>query len=158
MSDVGAPPAVRIRWIEADSPPEDLDLRSADEWQILLELDGTACAAVRLPNPGDGAGRAFLSATVLRAADGQRAHRAFIESFRERLGAARVREFQARTVSVVVATHRRPEFLAGALEALAELDPAPLEVVVVDNDPASGTAVRWWRRRARVTSARTAAA
>ena len=134
MSDVGAPPVVGIRWIEANRPPTDVDLRSADEWQILLELDGTACAAVTLPNPGEGAGPAFLTAAVLRHADGRRAHRGFVRGFRERLGAGQ-RSFREWTCSVVISTHRRPEYVAGALEALGKLDPKPFEVIVVDNDP-----------------------
>ena len=134
MSDLGAPPVVRIRWIEASRPPTDLDLRSADEWQILLELDGTACAQVHLPNPGEGAGPAFLTAAVLRHADSRRAHQAFVSDFRRRLGAS-YRTYRERTCSVVISTHRRPDYLAGALEALARLDPQPLEVIVVDNDP-----------------------
>lgn len=134
MSDVGAPSVVQIRWIDADNPPDDLNLRSADEWQILLELDGTACAQVRLPNPGDGVGAAFLAAALLRHADSRRALRTFVAGFRDRLGAPR-RACAERSCSVVIATHRRPEYLQGALDALAALDPPPFEVIVVDNDP-----------------------
>ncbi|MGY1659597.1 glycosyltransferase [Geodermatophilus sp. SYSU D00705] len=38
-------------------------------------------------------------------------------------------------VTVVVCTRDRPVMLAGCLEALRDLDPAPAEVVVVDNAP-----------------------
>lgn len=42
-----------------------------------------------------------------------------------------------RDVSVIVCTRDRPEALARCLAALAALDPAPGEIVVVDNAPAS---------------------
>ena len=58
---------------------------------------------------------------------------------------ARVRNAEAAapdlTTSVVVCTRDRPEALADCLEALAALDPAPEEVVVVDNAP-EGDATR----------------
>ena len=38
-------------------------------------------------------------------------------------------------VSVAICTRERPEDLARALEAIGELQPAPLEVVVIDNAP-----------------------
>src|SRR3954453_7007189 len=135
MSNLGSPPVVRIQWVEAGAGPPDLDLAAADEWYILLELDGTATGWVRLPNPGAGAGPGLMTAAILRHADGARTHRGFVADFRERMGAAPVREYRGPTCSVVVCTHRRSAYLAGVLSALPTLDPAPLEVIVVDNDP-----------------------
>ena len=45
----------------------------------------------------------------------------------------------AGAVSVVVCTRDRPDDLARCLASLAALDPAPLEVVVVDNAPGTGS-------------------
>ena len=44
----------------------------------------------------------------------------------------------AAEVSVVVCTRNRPDDLARCLASIAALDPAPLEVIVVDNAPATG--------------------
>jgi glycosyltransferase involved in cell wall biosynthesis len=134
LTDGGAPSA-RIEWVEANGSPAPLDLRSADEWRILLQLDGTTCAAIRLPGPGEGAGAGFFTAAVLRHADGPRAHAEFVAAFRRRLGTAPQRRYAEQTCSVVVCTHRRPEVLARLLAGLRELDPQPFEVVVVDNAP-----------------------
>lgn len=45
-------------------------------------------------------------------------------------------------ISVVVCTRDRPEALARCLDALQELDPAPLEILVVDNAPATDATER----------------
>jgi GT2 family glycosyltransferase len=126
---------VRIQTVEASEPPSGIDLRSADEWRILLELNGTACAELTLPNPGKGAGPDFFTAAVLRHADGHRVHAQFVADMRRRLGAPGTRTFRERSCSVVICTHRRPAYLQGALVGAMNLDPAPLEVIVVDNDP-----------------------
>ena len=44
----------------------------------------------------------------------------------------------AGTVSVVVCTRNRPDDLVRCLASLAALDPAPLEIIVVDNAPGTG--------------------
>jgi len=50
--------------------------------------------------------------------------------------------FDARDVTVVVCTRDRPRLLAGCLAALGQLNPAPAEIVVVDNVPTSDQAGR----------------
>ena len=46
------------------------------------------------------------------------------------------------TVSVVVCTRNRPEHLERCLASVSALEPAPHEILVVDNDPASGVTRR----------------
>ncbi|MGY1618340.1 glycosyltransferase [Geodermatophilus sp. SYSU D00691] len=58
---------------------------------------------------------------------------------------------EPRHITVVVCTRERPDLLAGCLEAVHALDPAPAEVVVVDNAPrtqrTADLAERWGARR-----------
>jgi glycosyltransferase involved in cell wall biosynthesis len=56
------------------------------------------------------------------------------QGFAERLGVEQ-REPAAATVTVVVCTRRRREHVERLLDDLVLLDPAPLEILVVDNDP-----------------------
>ena len=58
----------------------------------------------------------------------------FLEGFRRRLGTPE-EKWAPLTCSVVVCTHRRPQYVPDLLRALERLDPAPDEIVVVDNDP-----------------------
>jgi GT2 family glycosyltransferase len=88
---------------------------------------------VHLPDPGE-ADAAFRRAVVDRHADSHRAYAELLECMERRLGVPR-HEPAPLTTSVVVCTHRRPDMLAGLLDAVQRLDPPALEVVVVDNDP-----------------------
>ena len=58
------------------------------------------------------------------------------ESLRRRIGGGT--DYRHRSVSVVVCTRDRLDTLEALLDALARLDPAPAEVVVVDNAPPEG--------------------
>jgi glycosyltransferase involved in cell wall biosynthesis len=104
-----------------------------DEWRALVLLDEVPVARVRLPDPG-AASEGFRRAAVDRHTDPQRAHRDLLERMERRLGVPQ-RAPARLTVSAVVCTHRRPLMLAGLLQAIGRLDPAPDEIVVVDNDP-----------------------
>lgn len=104
-----------------------------DQWRALIALDGVPVARVRLPNPGE-AGEEFRRAAIDRHADGQRSYLELLERMERRLGVPR-RAPKPLTKSVVVCTHRRPHMVAGLLEAIDRLDPAPHQLVVVDNDP-----------------------
>jgi glycosyltransferase involved in cell wall biosynthesis len=104
-----------------------------DEWRAIVLLDEVPVARVRLPDPG-AASDGFRRAAVDRHADERRAHRDLLERMERRLGVPQ-RAPARLTVSVVVCTHRRPLMLAGLLQAIGRLDPAPDEIVVVDNDP-----------------------
>src|SRR5918996_3973908 len=111
----------------SDSIPP-LDLACADGCRVLLLADGTPIAWLQLPPLGpdpDGAiGRAVLSPYV-------DAHRAQRRMRHPRSHSSRARP----TCSVVVCTHRRPDVLRVLLDSARQLDPAPDELLVVDNDP-----------------------
>ena len=105
----------------------------ADEWRLLVTFAGRPLARLRLPDPGRGTTRAFYEAAVLAACDDERRRALLTESLRRRIGGGS--EHRRRSVSVVVCTRDRLETLADLLDALVRLDPAPDEVVVVDNAP-----------------------
>src|SRR4029079_8470350 len=77
------------------------------------------------------AGAATLELTLRRA--GERAREE--AEFRRRQEPEPAR--QPLRISVGIPTHRRPEVLVGLLASVTDLDPAPDEVIVVDNDPGS---------------------
>ncbi len=105
-------------------------------WHVLVLGGGTPLARVDTPALGPGASPALVDAVIARPADFEVARRALAASLRERLGAPLLAdEPRHRSVSVVVCTHRRPEYVATMLAGLTRLDPAPEEIVVVDNDP-----------------------
>jgi GT2 family glycosyltransferase len=107
---------------------------TADEHRVLITLEnGVPVARVRVPDPG-AVGPVLERALVDPHADGHRSYFALRDLMRRRLGVAE-RALEHPTCSVVVCTHRRPQLLAGLLGALKLLDPAPDQIVVVDNDP-----------------------
>ena len=106
----------------------------AREQRVLITLgDGVPVARVRVPDPGR-ASEAFERALLLPHAEPASAHAELLERMRRRLGVPQ-RDAERPTCSVVVCTHRRPSMLAGLLQACELLDPAPDQIVVVDNDP-----------------------
>jgi GT2 family glycosyltransferase len=111
-----------------------------EEWHGVVTLDGVPVSRVRLPDPGD-TDEAFRRAVVDRHADGHRSYAELLERIERRLGVPKHTP-AALTTSIVVCTHRRPDMLAGLLEAVERLDPLPHEVIVVDNDPGERD-VRW---------------
>ncbi len=119
----------------ADAAPS-LELGSAERWHVLVLDRGRPVARVELPSPGPVVTPALTSAAILRWADGEIARERLIERLRGRIGEppAEVAAPPLRC-SVVVCTHRRPHDLAELLAGLVRLDPAPDEIVVVDNDP-----------------------
>jgi glycosyltransferase involved in cell wall biosynthesis len=111
-----------------------LDLAEADQWRLLVLRDGVPFAYPSLPNPGRTSSPAFTRAVLAAHAEWLEVYEDFLERFRRRLGAPRD-EWAPLTCSVVVCTHRRPRYVPDLLGALERLDPAPDEIVVVDNDP-----------------------
>ena len=106
----------------------------AGEQRVLITLgDGVPVARVRVPDPGR-ASEAFERALLLPHAEAASVHAELLERMRRRLGVPQ-RDTERPTCSVVVCTHRRPGMLAGLLQAFELLDPAPNQIVVVDNDP-----------------------
>lgn len=132
---MSGPDRYRIRTlvVEADGQPPAIDFTTAEEWRVLVTVAGTACAYIVIPSPGAAAGPGLVEAAVNAHGRERLAERALQARLQHRLGPAPAR--LPLRCSVVVCTHRRPQFLAGALESLQRLDPPPHEVVVVDNDP-----------------------
>jgi GT2 family glycosyltransferase len=134
----GAPPRERTRTltvaVEGGNGP--VRFGSAEEWRLLVTLGDRPLARLRLPDPGAGAGEAFFEAAVVAACDDERRRVLLTESLRRRIGGGA--EYRHRSVSVVVCTRDRLDTLETLLDALARLDPAPAEVVVVDNAPPEG--------------------
>ena len=116
------------------NPPE---FGTAGEWRLVVTLDGRPVRRLVLPDPGAISGPGFLRSTVAAAAEEPLRRAALIRSLRERIG-AHGEQRAHRSVSVVVCTHRRRDHLGNFLRAAAELDPAPDELVVVDNAPQPG--------------------
>jgi GT2 family glycosyltransferase len=111
-----------------------INLSAADEWQVVVTFRGTPCAVFNLPSPGSTSGPGLAVAAIARRAASQRDRQRLVETIERRMGAPRGSQ-ERRTCSVVVCTHRRPRQLGALFTALGALDPAPDEVVIVDNDP-----------------------
>ncbi|HEX5146152.1 MAG TPA: glycosyltransferase, partial [Conexibacter sp.] len=114
------------------------DLAAAARWHALVLNAGRPVARVELASPGRLSGNALASAAILRWADWEATRDALVERLRERMGLQEEPAQERAGVvdcSVIVCTHRRPGDLRRLLAGLARLDPAPREVVVVDNDP-----------------------
>jgi GT2 family glycosyltransferase len=105
-------------------------------WHVMALSDGSPVASFFTPALEPHVSSELREAVLARRADPEIARRALVSELRERLdpSAAPVAP-PHRTRSVVVCTHRRPQQLPSLLAGLAELDPAPDEIVVVDNDP-----------------------
>ncbi len=113
-------------------PP--LDLAAADEWSFVVTHEGVAHGRFSLASPGHVHDEALVQATLGRHAARARAVAELSARLRRRLGSPPPAREEL-PISVVVCTRRRPQLLREALESLRRLDPAPLEIVVVDNDP-----------------------
>lgn len=124
---------IRTLVVEAGAEHPAIDFGAADEWRVLVTVAGTPCAYVIMPSPGATLGGELAAATIGAHARERIAEQRLEARLRRRLGTAPPPP--PLRCSVVICTHRRPGFLPGALESLARLDPAPDEVVVVDNDP-----------------------
>ena len=121
--------------IDAALEPTPFDFSGADAWSVLVLLDGTPVARVELPSPGSVGSPALVRAALARTADPAVARGRLIDDLLARIGAARPTATSIPTISVVLCTHRRPDDLPRALAALEQLDPAPAEIIVVDNAP-----------------------
>lgn len=113
-----------------------LDLSGEDRWHVLLLHRGRPAARVDLASPGEEIGGALLAAAVLRWADAEVARDQLARRLGARLGLTDGAEAPpSLRCSVVICTHRRREDVVRLLASVRELDPAPFEVVIVDNDP-----------------------
>ncbi len=119
--------------LEVTTPPE-VDWSAARLWRVLVTHDGVPVSSFWVPTPGrlrrpEAFTRSLLADGLLSAE-----YWSAYERYRERMG-LRARDTPRPRVSVVVCTHRRSEYLPGLLAAVGGLDPAPHEVIVVDNAP-----------------------
>jgi glycosyltransferase involved in cell wall biosynthesis len=120
---------------EAGAPPVSFPFVDAARWSVLVLSDGTPAARIELPSPG-ASGPRLLAAALGRQGDAVAFRRRLRDELRGRLGAPLVDEPEhALRISVILCTHRRPQYIRDVLGGLAQLDPAPHEVIVVDNDP-----------------------
>jgi glycosyltransferase involved in cell wall biosynthesis len=121
--------------VEAQQPPARFAFGDAARWSVLVLCDGTPAQRVELPSP-HGGGPRLIEAALVRHGDPVAFRRRLRADVRARLGAPPADAPPARpTVSVVLCTHRRPQYIRDVLGGLAQLDPAPHEIIVVDNDP-----------------------
>ena len=123
-----------------------LELGQADVWDLVLSLEGRPSARLVVPDPGAG-GEGALRAAVFAACRAERSRDVAARSLRVRMGAP-TPVWPVPTASVIVCTRGRPSSLAGLLDALADLDPAPSEIVLVDNAPPAGADCRDLARNA----------
>jgi glycosyltransferase involved in cell wall biosynthesis len=127
-------PPARCLLIELDEPAPSIDWDSSPMWRIIATTAGVPCWGAWIASPGRlHDPEAFLDEVLLDARANARAL-ALTGELRQALG-IKPAAARAQTVSVVVCTHRRSEYLPGLLEALGNLSPRPAEVIVVDNDP-----------------------
>jgi GT2 family glycosyltransferase len=120
--------------VDAALPWRGFDFEGASRWHVLVLDRGVPVAQVAMPSPGRVSGESLARATLIRRADEERSRRRLIDSLRARMDAPEpVAEHPK--VSVIVCTHRRSRYLADFVESVGRLDPAPFEVIVVDNDP-----------------------
>jgi glycosyltransferase involved in cell wall biosynthesis len=128
--------SVRIVAVDDAEPLPTVNTGPVEELHALLTIGGRPAAQVRLPALGEATwSAAFLDAVLLSWAEPKRVVDAFEAGVAARIGARPPAAPSASDVSVVVCTHRRPEHLQRALEAIAALAPSPREIIVVDNDP-----------------------
>jgi glycosyltransferase involved in cell wall biosynthesis len=120
--------------IDASMPLEGFDFDAADRWHVLVLYAGRPVARVDMPSPGAVSGNALLEAALVRRADTEKARIELIERLARRLGDPQPPPPPLR-ISVVVCTHRRSQYLPDVMASLGRLDPAPHEVIIVDNDP-----------------------
>jgi glycosyltransferase involved in cell wall biosynthesis len=122
--------------VESAAPPAPFAFDAHDRWSVLVLSDGTPAARVELPSPGAAPGARFTAAALGRHGDPVAFRRRLRDLMRTRLGAPLTDAPGAPLrVTVILCTHRRPHYIRDVLGGLAQLDPAPDEVLVVDNDP-----------------------
>lgn len=120
---------------EATDPAAAIDFSSASFWQETVLLHGAPVYRVDFATPGWASPR-LVDALLTRRVDYWVARARLCEELCDRLGVRTPeRSLSAPTISVAVCTHGRSAYLPRLFAALAELDPAPLEVIIVDNAP-----------------------
>jgi glycosyltransferase involved in cell wall biosynthesis len=121
--------------VEATMELEHFDFTTADRWHVVILEHGVPISRIELASPGATSAPHLARAAILRHADRARELGAATRALERRLGVRPSPVPAPQTISVVVCTYGRPDHLPRALDALKQLDPAPLEVVIVDNAP-----------------------
>lgn len=129
-------PTAKVFRVDLDEPLRPLEVEGTHE-QVLLVVVARGRLIGQLSLPA----LSVVPVDVQRAAIvgrlGEELWRAELERlFRDAVGVSSHGYVQP-SISVVVCTRDRPDDLARCLEALLQLDPAPLEIVVVDSAPTS---------------------
>jgi glycosyltransferase involved in cell wall biosynthesis len=120
---------------EAGTAAQATDFSSASVWRQTVLLDGVPVERVDFASPGSASPR-LVDALLTRRAHYWIARRQLFAALCERFGLPAPDAPTAEmTVSVAVCTHGRPAYLPRLFDALAKLDPAPVEVIIVDNHP-----------------------
>ena len=126
-----------VALIDVATPIEAFDFSAADQWFVVVLLGGTPVVVVETPSPGEVDSADLAEALFARRADSARWRETFLDHMRRRIGGTSRPNPAPLAVTVVVCTHRPPAGrLQRCLDRLAALDPAPAQVVIVDNDPA----------------------
>jgi glycosyltransferase involved in cell wall biosynthesis len=120
--------------VDARYAVDDFDFSGEGRWHVLVLCGQTPAIRVDLASPGRVSGGALATAALARRADYECARLMLIEHLRRRIS-PQPRQDPAPRISVVVCTHRRPQQLSTLVASLKRLDPAPFEVLIVDNDP-----------------------
>lgn len=133
----GRPRSAAVAIVEREEAGS-VELAGAELWHLIVLDEGMPVARLDTVSPGPGSTPALSEAAIARWGDRELARRRLEAELGARIGepAGRAPVDHANlSVSVVVCTHRRPQYIASVLGALGDLDPAPDEIVIVDNDP-----------------------
>jgi GT2 family glycosyltransferase len=133
LHPVNGPPSFATQELDLTEGHCAANLLAADNLLFTLIFRGRAIERVWLPSPAAG-GSDLVYALLGRIGARVRARERLLERIGDRLGDPR-RPLRPIDCTVVVCTHGRPEFLPDLLRSLAALEPAPVEVIIVDNAP-----------------------
>lgn len=132
MPILGETPGMLV--VDGRDAIEALDLSGDAPVRVLLTSDGVPCALVDLPRLGPGPHRGIAEAALVPHLELAQVEQRLRAELRDRLGAPEPPRLDL-TSSVVICTRGRRRVLEPLLESVHGLDPAPDEVIVVDNDP-----------------------
>jgi glycosyltransferase involved in cell wall biosynthesis len=126
--------------VDVAAPLDSFDFSTASRWELLVLNGGDPVARLAFPSPGSTDSAALARELIWPHVAGRLRAQELAGRLAERLQLPRRPAVAAPTCSVVLCTHGRPQHLPTALAGLARLDPAPLEVIVVDNAPGAADA------------------
>lgn len=130
-------PVTGVGVVDTSEPLDSFDFSTADRWELLVLDRGEPSARIAFPSPGPIDSAELARQLIHPHTQARRRRRELGELLLRGLDVPATAPAPARECSVVLCTHGRPAHLTAALDALAALDPPPLEVIVVDNAPGS---------------------